>query len=176
MATMIREERGAVRTEQAVQYVWGVLRLAMGWTFLWSFIDKLFGLGFSTPSGSGWIDGGSPTAGFLGFATKGPFAELFKDMAGSPVVEWMFMMCLLGVGLALMLGIGVRIAAASGAAMYLLIYIAGYLPPEHNPFLDEHLIFPVLLLGLALINSGRFLGLGKLWERIPMVERFPLLR
>lgn len=148
----------------------------MGWTFLWSFIDKLFGLGFATESGKGWIDGGSPTAGFLGFATKGPFAELFQDMAGSAAVEWLFMMGLLGVGLALMLGIGVRIAAASGAAIYLLIYLAAYLPPEHNPFLDEHLIFPVVLLGIALANSGRFIGLGRLWERIPMVERFPLLK
>ena len=176
MVTMIREERGAVGTEQSVHYVWGVLRVAMGWTFLWSFIDKLFGLGFSTEASKGWIDGGSPTAGFLAFATKGPFAELFQDMAGSAAVEWLFMMGLLGVGLALTLGIGVRIAAASGSAMYLLIYVASSMPPEHNPFLDEHLIFPVVLLGLVLVNSGRYLGLGMLWERIPMVERFPLLR
>ena len=28
--------------------VWGLLRIAMGWTFLWAFLDKAFALGFST--------------------------------------------------------------------------------------------------------------------------------
>ncbi len=42
-----------------------VLRIAFGLTFLWAFVDKLFGLGYATPAGKGWIDGGDPTAGFL---------------------------------------------------------------------------------------------------------------
>jgi thiosulfate dehydrogenase [quinone] large subunit len=29
-------------------YLWGVLRLAMGWIFLWAFLDKLLALGFAT--------------------------------------------------------------------------------------------------------------------------------
>ena len=49
----------------ATRYVWAGVRLALGWTFLWAFIDKLFGLGFATPEGKGWIDGGCPTKGFL---------------------------------------------------------------------------------------------------------------
>ncbi len=36
---------GQVRKES---YIWGALRIAMGWIFLWSFLDKLFGFGFST--------------------------------------------------------------------------------------------------------------------------------
>ena len=42
--------------------VWAALRLAMGWTFFWAFADKLFGLGYATGAGKGWIDGGSPTS------------------------------------------------------------------------------------------------------------------
>ncbi len=33
---------------KGLQRVFGLLRVAMGWTFLWAFIDKAFGLGFAT--------------------------------------------------------------------------------------------------------------------------------
>ena len=34
-----------------------VLRLATGFIFLWAFLDKTFGLGFSTPVERAWLDG-----------------------------------------------------------------------------------------------------------------------
>ena len=86
-----REERAVAAGKPAdklMKYVWVALRLSMGWTFFWAFVDKLFGLDFATEAGKRWIDGGSPTFGFLNFATKGPFAELYSEMATSPVVEW----------------------------------------------------------------------------------------
>src|ERR1044072_1320309 len=46
-------------------YSFASLRLLTGFAFLWAFLDKTFGLGYATPSGKGWIDGGSPTKGFL---------------------------------------------------------------------------------------------------------------
>ena len=64
--------------------VWGTLRIAIGSIFLWSFLDKAFSLGFSTGRNAetgaialfgpdAWINGGSPTDGFLQFGlhTKG---------------------------------------------------------------------------------------------------------
>jgi hypothetical protein len=30
---------------RATRYVWGLTRLCLGWTFLWPFLDKTFGLG-----------------------------------------------------------------------------------------------------------------------------------
>ncbi len=57
------------------------LRLVLGFTFLWPFLDKLFGLGYATPSARAWINGGTPAQGFMKNA-EGPFAELFKNMAG----------------------------------------------------------------------------------------------
>jgi hypothetical protein len=65
-----------------INYLWGALRLSMGWIFLWAFLDKILGLGFSTEAGKAWITGGSPTTGFLTFATKGPFEEFFKEYFG----------------------------------------------------------------------------------------------
>jgi hypothetical protein len=52
--------------------------------------------------------------GFLKFATKGPFAGVFQAMAGNPLVDWLFMLGLLGIGLGLMLGIFMKISTFFG--------------------------------------------------------------
>ena len=85
-----------------------ILRIAMGWTFLWPFFDKLFGLSFSTKPEGAWINGGSPTYGFLTFGTRGPFAEFFQSLAGYIWLDWVFMLSLLLIGLALIFGVGIR--------------------------------------------------------------------
>ena len=58
------------------------------------------------------------------------------------------MLGLLGLGSALLLGIGMRIAAACGALLYLLMWTA-VLPPETNPIVDDHIIGALVLIGLA---------------------------
>ncbi|HST84100.1 MAG TPA: hypothetical protein VLL08_20360, partial [Kineosporiaceae bacterium] len=60
-------------------YVTAALRIGLGWIFLWAFLDKLFGLGHETESKAAWINGGSPTNGFLSHATTGPFADLYQN-------------------------------------------------------------------------------------------------
>src|SRR5688572_5744468 len=83
----------------------------------------------STADANAWIDGGSPTAGFLGKAATGPFTGFYNSIAGSVVADALFMAALLGIGVALMLGIGMRIAAAAGALLTVLMWTA-VLPPE----------------------------------------------
>lgn len=147
----------------------------MGWTFFWAFIDKLFGLGFATAPGKAWIDGASPTTGFLKFAVKGPLKELFQGLAGNQVVDVLFMGGLLLIGLALISGIGVKIAAYAGSLLLLLMYLAVMLP-ANNPFLDEHIIYIFLLLGLAQVDAGEWLGFGKWWGNVGMVKKFSILK
>lgn len=155
--------------------LWGVLRILMGWTFLWGFIDKLYGLGFTTEAGKAWIDGVSPTSGFLQFATKGPFSDLFQILAGNAVVDWLFMLGLLLIGLSLILGIGMKIATNSGIVLVLLIYLSA-LPPEHNPIIDEHIIYAVLLLTLNRVEAGNYWGFGQTWQKIKFVKDNPILK
>src|ERR1700676_515785 len=59
---------------RATRYVWALTRLCLGWTFLWPFLDKLFGLGHETTTAHAWVNGGSPSMGFLSGAA-GPFAS-----------------------------------------------------------------------------------------------------
>lgn len=159
---------------RAAAYMWAGLRLALGWVFLWPFLDKTFGLGFATEREAAWIEGGSPTTGFLTFGTQGPFAEFYQGLAG-PVADWLFMLGLLGIGLALLLGVGMRIAAAAGALLLVLMWTAALLP-ANNPFMDDHLVYAGLLAGLALVRAEDTLGLGKTWGRTALVRRFRWLK
>lgn len=155
---------------KAFRYVAAALRLSLGWIFLWAFVDKLFGLGFATPKEGAWLNGGSPTKGFLANAATGPFTGMYHSIAGATWADWLFMVGLAGIGLALILGIGMRIAAASGALMLVLMWSVA-LPPENNPFMDDHLIYAMVLVALALVGAGRTVGLGAAWERLTFVQR-----
>ena len=157
------------------RYVFATTRIAIGWVFLWAFLDKTFGLGFGTERADAWINGGSPTFGFLNFATEGKvFHDFFAGLSG-PFADWLFMIGLLGIGLALVLGIGMRIAAASGAVMLVLMW-AAELRLENNPFMDDHIVYALVLVGLAIYGAGRTWGLGRAWEDLPLVQRFPVLK
>jgi thiosulfate dehydrogenase [quinone] large subunit len=161
--------------ETAARYVFGAVRLALAWTFLWAFVDKTFGLGHETTAKAAWINGGSPTQGFLGHGAAGPFADFYHSIAGAAWADWLFMIGLLGIGIALAMGIGMRIAAATGALLYVLMWSV-VLPPANNPFMDDHLINAGVLVGLALIGAGATLGLGKWWGETDLVKRLPWLK
>ena len=166
---------GPETTRHATRYVLAGLRIALGWIILWAFLDKLFGLGFSTASDKAWINGGSPTAGFLGNAVKGPFEGFYHSIAGAAWADTLFMIALLAVGTALILGVGMRIAAIAGGLLLVMMWTA-VLPPENNPFMDDHLIYAGVLAVLALTAAGDTLGLGRMWANLPIVQRFPWLR
>ncbi|MBG0816658.1 DoxX family membrane protein [Planomonospora sp. ID82291] len=155
--------------------VWAITRIALGWIFLWAFLDKLFGLGFSTPSERAWINGGSPTSGFLKGTGENALGGMFSGLAGQGWVDWLFMLGLLGIGTALILGIGLRVAAVTGALLMVLMWMA-QLPLETNPIIDDHIIYALVLAGLALSNAGDTWGLGRQWGATNLVRGKPFLK
>ncbi|GAA2304430.1 DoxX family membrane protein [Nonomuraea roseoviolacea subsp. roseoviolacea] len=161
----------AETAHRPVDYVWAIARISLGWVFLWAFLDKTFGWGFATPAAKAWIAGGSPTTGFLKGTGENALGGVFSALAGQVWVDWLFMAGLLGVGLALTLGVGMRIAAVSGGLMLVLMW-AAELPLTTNPFMDDHIVYTIVLAGLALSGAGATLGLGNL----PVVRRHPILR
>jgi thiosulfate dehydrogenase [quinone] large subunit len=142
------------------------LRLALGFTFLWPFVDKLFGLGYVTTSANAWIHGGKPAQGFM-LHVEGPFGSFFKAIAG-PWADWVFMAGLLGIGIALVSGAGLKIAAWTGAVLLALMYLAEFPLGQSgmtNPLIDSHWIEALGIAVLAATYAGDTWGLGKWWGR-----------
>ncbi|WP_439681248.1 hypothetical protein [Embleya sp. MST-111070] len=170
----------AIAATRTVDVAVAGLRVLLGFVFLWAFLDKTFGFGYATANGKGWVDGGSPTKGFLSHVHVGPMAGTLRGWAGETWADWLFMLGLLGVGLALIMGIGLRLAALSGTAMMALMWIAEWPPAKHldngkptastNPFTDYHVIYAISLIALAAVAVGSRLGLGALWARLPIVR------
>lgn len=150
-----------------------VIRIAMGLLFAWAFADKTFGWGYATTAENAWINGGSPTQGFLGRIDHGPLAAMFRSWAGAAWADWLFMLGLLGIAVALLLGIGLRIAAVTGTIMMLLMWAAEWPPDQHtdtgalthstNPLIEYHIIYALVLIGLAAASAGNTWGFGKQW-------------
>jgi len=158
-----------------------LVRIALGLIFAWAFVDKVFGLGYATPSAGAWIDGGSPTKGFLGGIKHGPFQSMFNSWAGDGWANWLFMLGLAGISVALLAGIGLRLAAVTGSLLLLLMWAAewpfdrhtatGELTRSTNPVLDDHLIYALILITLAMLSAGTVWGLGKRWANLDFVRR-----
>ncbi|MBU5423577.1 DoxX family protein [Cellulomonas hominis] len=155
-----------------------VTRLATGFIFLWAFLDKTFGLGYATPSERAWINGGTPSQGFLnGDAVVGPFKGFFQGIA-SPATDVLFMLGMLGVGLAVMLGIGLRVAAWSGSIIMVMMWMAEWplVEGSTNPLVDYHIVYALVLVVSAVCLAGDTWGLGKWWRELPLVRQQRWLR
>ena len=104
--TTIESSQEAVVTTAPARKALAVLRVGFGLTFLWAFFDKLLALGFATGvddkgivdrfGPAAWINGGSPTEGFLKFGADGPFQGFYNSIGGTVWADSLFMFGLLG--------------------------------------------------------------------------------
>ncbi len=164
----------------AAAKLFAVLRVATGFVFLWAPIDKTFGLGWSTASEKAWVNGNSPTKGFLGSIDQGPFASLFNNMAGNAVVDVLFILGMFAVGVAIIAGVAMKIAAVSGSIIMAMMWLAewplaqttasGEPTGSTNPFMDYHITYALVLFALVAVAAGKTWGLGNVWEKLPVVK------
>ncbi|MPZ81785.1 MAG: hypothetical protein GEV28_15825 [Actinophytocola sp.] len=176
----------ATTTSPLAGRVFAVLRIVMGLVFAWAFVDKTFGLGYATPAANAWVNGGSPTQGFLGHLDHGPLASMFQSWAGDAWADWLFMLGLAGIGLALLFGVGLRIAAVSGTLMMLLMWAAewplarftdaGEPTMSTNPIIDDHIVYALVLIALAVVAAGNTWGFGRKWAELDFVRSNTWLR
>lgn len=155
------------------------LRFAIGFVFLWAFLDKTFGFAFSTPPERAWVNGGTPSQGFLASdAVTGPLKPFFAGIA-SPATDVLFMIAMLGIGVAVLLGIGLRVSAVAGSFVMVLMYLAEWpFTPNTastNPLVDYHIIYALVLIVVAAASAGDTWGFGKVWKSLPLVRKNPWL-
>jgi thiosulfate dehydrogenase [quinone] large subunit len=156
-------------------------RIGLGLVFLWAFFDKLLGLGFGTcrdkATGAymgimcekAWLVNGNPTMGFLS-GVKGPFAALFNPLAGNPVVNVLFMLGLLGIGVAFVFGAGMKLGTWSGSLLLIMMWLASF-PIANHPFIDDHLIYAIAMYALLYANASDYYGLGQWWKGKEFVKK-----
>jgi len=137
-----------------------LFRVAIGWHFLYEGLSKL------------WM-GNWSAKGYLANAT-GPFADFYHWMASSEaimnIVDPVNMAALILIGLALFLGVFIRISAISGVVLLLMYYFAyppfgGALPgAEGNLFIvNKNLIEALALITIALLKDKGY-GIYGLWS------------
>ena len=141
----------------------------MGLVFLWAFFDKVFGLGFNTESGKAWIHGVSPTYGFLQNGTSGILMNFYHWLSNFTVVDWFFMLGLLGIGISLTFGIFNKLGTFSGVVLMILMWSANF-PPEHHPFIEKQLIYAIVILMIFYFGGRDYLCFGKRWRNIRIVK------
>jgi len=170
------DDQVAVLPGSGARITLAIARLSTGFVFLWAFLDKCFGLGYSTTPDKAWINGGTPSQGFLGHLDEAkPFTGFFGAIA-SPVTDWLFMLGMLGVGLAVMLGIGTRVAAVSGTLIMSLMWLAEFplisgAEAATNPLVDYHWAYSLIIILVALLYGGDTWGLGKWWKSLDIVQK-----
>lgn len=145
-------------------YMFTILRILIGWHFLYEGISKLL-----TP---GW------TAKYYLLGSKWIFADLFHWMASSPgmmkTVDLLNIWGLILIGLSLMIGLYVRWSSIAGAGLLFLYYIAyppvlgytfGSVTEGNYQWIDKNLIELVMLIVFASIPSASFFGLDRWIKR-----------
>ena len=138
-----------------------LLRIAVGWHFLYEGVAKLTAAGWSS---AGYLQG-----------SQGPLAGVFKALAAHPtalkVADALNIWGLVLVGLALMLGALTRVAAVGGMLMLALYYLAypplfGAAPAAaegHYLIVNKNLVELLALAVVAAVPTGQFLGLDRLF-------------
>jgi thiosulfate dehydrogenase [quinone] large subunit len=142
-----------------------VLRVFVGWHFLYEGIAKL-----TAPSWS--------AAGYLKQA-RGPFAEMFRSLAGQPNLlanaDLITMWGLTIVGVCLILGLFTRLASLAGIGFILLFYLCNppfvgyfYSIPTEGSYLivNKNLVELCALVVILVTGSGRFAGVDRILHRL----------
>ncbi len=138
-----------------------VLRVMIGWHFLYEGLSKLTSPGWSA-------------SGYL-LQSRGPFASFFRWMASDPGllanVNLMNKWGLTAIGLGLILGCFTRLASLSGLVVILLFYLCNppfvglyYSIPTEGSYLvvNKNLVEAAALAVIFATGSGRAAGLDRI--------------
>lgn len=182
--SVVMDDADRVRLTPGGATVASLLRIGLGLLYLWAFISQGFGVTyantepatagapatygwhFDVDASKGWISSGfkhSPTEAYVAKA-HGPTAPIVQNLpTGVDDFGWIF--AIGGLGIALTLGIFMRIAGWGGFALNLMIWFAGF-PPSSNPIIDgEHMAFAFGILLLMFLHAGNHWGLGRWWTK-----------
>ncbi len=144
-----------------------LLRISIGWIFFYAGVTKL--------SNQAWTAGGylSSAKTFSGFYQWLASPDLIGTV--NVLNEWGLTI----IGLALILGIFVRISSVLGSLIMILYYFPILVFPKvgANAFIiDEHIVYILVLLSLAAFRAGTAWGLESWIVRSSFFSKHPSLK
>ncbi|KKF40053.1 DoxX family protein [Halorubrum saccharovorum] len=149
-----------------------LLRATIGGMILFAGLGKVSEWPFDAAGYLANVDAASPVSG------------LFAAMASSPalmeVVNVVVPVTQVLIGVALIAGAFVRLAALGGAMQMALFYLGGW-SGDVLALFDSTLVYAIVFLTVAAFGAGRVLGLDAYIEQLEvggqaLVEKFPALR
>lgn len=135
----------------------------------------------------GWVPGGESFDAWGYLANRpdtSPVAGLYGTMAESAmlvdIINVIIPATQVLIGLALIFGVFVRLAALGGSLQMMAFYLGGFEGGLLN-VIDSTLIYAVLFLALGAFAAGRILGLDSYIEQLDvggqaLVERYPKMK
>lgn len=160
---------------------WSILglRLVMGYVVISAGLEKL--------AEDGWTNIGAWSADFYlrNVVPEGnPLRDMFLFFADHTwLVDPLVMWGQIFVGLGLIFGVFLRLAALGGALQMLMFWSAAWedgllagLPVAHGYLIDSSFVYALVLFGLGAWGAGRILGLDAQIEQTEIVEENPWLR
>jgi len=136
-----------------------LLRLFLGIIMFYAGITKVL-----TPN---W----SASSFLTGQATYGPFKEVFLIFANSSLVDFLVMWGLTLIGLALIVGLFVRLASFFGIFLMVMFYLPRIPPAPPAWFIEEHAIYATIFLLLIFTKSSSYLGLQKYFIKTKFAKK-----
>lgn len=144
-----------------------LLRLSLGWLFFYAGITKVLNPAWSA-------------AGYLkGAKTFPEFYHWLITPDILPITNFLNEWGLTLIGVAIILGICVRMAGILGALLMILYYFPILVFPKIGTtayLIDEHIIFAIGFLLLVAFKAGKIWGLEQWCSALPICKRFPKLR
>lgn len=143
-----------------------LLRVGLGWVFLWAGMTKVLKPAWSA-------------AGYLqGAKTFPDFYHWLASPAVLPMTNVLNEWGLVLLGVALILGVGVRLAAVFGSLLMVLYWLPILQFPYAGPnayLVDDHIIYVYALFVLATFRAGSAWSIGP-WFASKALSKYPRLR
>jgi thiosulfate dehydrogenase [quinone] large subunit len=186
--TVVMDARGRIRIPRGGAVTVALMRIALGLVYLWAFVSQAFGITYTNqaqpppdaPAGTkatyewtfgydsskGWITSGfdySPTEAYVQNNLHGPLAFIPQNLP-TGVDDFMWMVALAGLGIALTFGIFANVAGWGGFLMNILLWLSTF-PPSTNPLIDaEHVTFALAILLFMWLQASNYWGVGRWWR------------
>lgn len=149
------------------RFVIFILRIMMGWTFLYAGIWQI------------WQN--YDTAGFLNSVVTfhDPFA-IFATPTMLPITDFLVKWGHLLIGLSLLPGLFVRVSGPFAVLLMITYYFAHmefpYVEGHYNFIVDYHLVYATVIVFLIAHRAGHVWGLDGAVEQMGLADQLPVLR